>query len=294
MGVFLTKDARVVVQGITGNEGSFWTEKMIESGTNVVAGVTPGKGGERVHGVPVYNAVREAVRDKGANTSVIYVPPMFCKDACLEALDAGCTRIVVLADGVPVQDTIEMKTMAKEKNAMVIGPNTSGVSTIGVGMLGFMPMWLTYVFSPGPVGVVTRSGSLTNEVCSFLVKEGLGETSTICCGGDPVPGTRFADIALLFEADPDTKALLMVGEPGGSMEEEVVDLVKAGRFTKPIVAFLAGRTAPPEKRMGHAGAIVSGGKGTIEGKTAAIEGVGGVVIRKPCEAGTAMAKLLRR
>jgi succinyl-CoA synthetase alpha subunit len=292
MGIFISRKTKVVVQGITGGEGTFWAEWMLKAGTKIEAGVTPGKAGERVHGVPVYGSVRQAVREKGCEASVLFVPPAFCRDAIFEALDAGITKIVLLADGVPVQDMIEMKTFASEKGAMIVGPNTSGVATLGEAMLGFVPFWLKHVYRPGAVGVMTRSGSLTNEISSHIVKAGLGQTTVVGLGGDTVPGTRFVDVMRLFQRDRKTEAVVLVGEPGGTMEEEAADLMGRGGFTKPMVAFLAGRTAPPEKKMGHAGAIITGGRGTIEGKTEALETVGVKVAMKPSQVGELVKKLI--
>lgn len=291
MGIIISSKTRVLVQGITGREGTFWTDWMLKAGTRIVAGVTPGKEGEQVHGVPVYGSVRKAVREKGCEASILYVPPAFSKDAVFEALDAGVKTIVMLAEHVPVQDMLEMKTFALEKGAMILGPNTAGSATIGEAMLGFIPFWLDYVYRPGPVGVVTRSGSLTNEVSSHIVSAGLGQTSVIGIGGDPAPGTRTADVLKLFEKDDKTAAVVVVGEAGGTMEEEAAELIKQGGFTKPIVAFLAGRTAPPEKKMGHAGAIITGGKGSVQGKTEALEAVGARVARRPAEVGQILKEL---
>ena len=291
MGIILSSETRVLVQGITGREGTFWTDWMLKAGTNTVAGATPGKKGEKVHGVPVYGNVREAVRDKGCEASVVFVPPAFSKDAVFEALDSGIKTIVMLAEHVPVHDMLEMKTFALEKEAMILGPNTAGSATVGEAMLGFVPFWLDYVYRPGPIGVVTRSGSLTNEVSSHIVSAGLGQTSVIGIGGDPVPGTRTADVLKLFEKDEKTAAVVVVGEAGGTMEEEAADLINQGGFTKPLVVFLAGRTAPPEKKMGHAGAIVSGGKGGVQGKTEALEAVGAKMARTPAEVGKILAKI---
>jgi len=292
MGIFISRKTRVVVQGITGGEGTFWTEYMLKAGTRIAAGVTPGKAGAQVHGVPVYGSVRQAVKEKGCEASVLFVPPAFCKDAVFEALDAGITKVVLLADGVPVHDMLEMKTVASEKNAMIIGPNTSGVATLGEAMLGFVPFWLMHVYRPGQVGIATRSGSLTNEVASHIVKAGLGQSTVVGLGGDPVPGSRFVDVLKLFQRDKKTRAVVLVGEPGGTMEEEAADFIVQGGFTKPVVAFLAGRTAPPEKKMGHAGAIITGGKGTIQGKTEALEAAGVKVALKPAQVGEMVKEFL--
>ncbi len=291
MGIILSSETRVVVQGITGREGTFWTDWMLKAGTKIVAGVTPGKEGQRVHGVPVYGSVRKAVKETGCDTSVMFVPPAFTKDAVFEALDAGIKTMVILAEHVPVHDMLEMKTFATECDAMILGPNTAGSATIGEAMLGFIPFWLDYVYRPGPIGVVTRSGSLTNEVSSHIVSAGLGQTSVIGIGGDPVPGTRTADILKLFEKDDKTEAVVLVGEAGGTMEEEAAELVKQGGFTKPLVAFLAGRFAPPEKKMGHAGAIITGGKGSVQSKTEALESAGARVAMKPAEVGEILKEM---
>ena len=292
MGILLSKETKVVVQGITGNEGRFWTERMLEHGTNVTAGVTPGKDGETIHGVPVFGSVEKAVQEKGCEASAIYVPAVFSKDAVFEALDAGIKLIVLLPEDVPVQDTLEMITFAKEKGAMLLGPNCAGSMTVGECMLGFIPFWLDYVYRPGSVGVVTRSGSLTNEICSHIVHCGMGQTSVIGLGGDQVPGTRFVDILKLFQADEHTEAVVLIGEAGGTMEEEVAELVGQGGFTKPLVAFLAGRTAPPGKKMGHAGAIVSGSRGSVQSKVDALEAVGAKVATRPAEAGELLRDFL--
>lgn len=292
MGIILSKDTRVVVQGITGNEGRFWTEKMLDGGTQVVAGVTPGKGGETVCGVPVYNSVCDAVKAQGCNAAVSYVPQTFTKDAVFESLDAGVATIVVLAENVPVQDTLEMITFAREKDAMILGPNCAGSMTIGESMVGFVPFWLDYVYRPGTIGVVTRSGSLTNEISSHIVRAGMGQTSVIGLGGDPVPASRFTEILRLFEKDEKTEAVVLVGEAGGTMEEEVAELVKEGGFTKPLVVFLAGRTAPPDKKMGHAGAIIVGGNGSVQGKIEALETAGVKVAVRPADVGDLVKRLL--
>jgi succinyl-CoA synthetase alpha subunit len=265
---------------------------MLKAGTKITAGVTPGKSGERVSGVPVYGSVRRAVKEKGCEASVIYAPAAFAKDAVFEALDAGIRVTMAMAEGIPIQDTVEMITFAKEKDAMVLGPNTAGSITVGESMIGFIPFWLDYVYRPGPVGVVTRSGSLTNEICSHIVRCGMGQTSVIGIGGDQVPGMRFEKILRLFQTDEHTEAVVLVGEAGGTMEEEVAELVGQGGFTKPLVAFLAGKTAPPDKKMGHAGAIVSGGRGSVQSKVEALEAVGAKVATRPAEVGELLRDLL--
>jgi succinyl-CoA synthetase alpha subunit len=292
MSIFIQKDTNVLIQGITGSEGSFWTKHMIDMGTKVVAGVTPGKAGQEVEGVKVYNSVREAVKEHKIEASMLFVPPKFTKDAVLEAIDAGIKKIVTVADGIPLHETIEIRKIAKENGAMVVGGNTSGVISPGEAMMGFFPYWIERVYKPGRIGVMTRSGSLTNEVTAMIVEAGYGVSTLIGVGGDPVPGTRFAEMLPLYEADPETDAVVIIGELGGTMEEEVAEAMEAGIFTKPCVAFLGGRTAPKGKRMGHAGAIVSGGKGSVEGKIEALEKAGGLVADRPRKVGALLHQLL--
>ncbi len=285
MSIFIDQDTRVLVQGITGSEGSYWTKHMLALGTQVVAGVTPGKGGQEVEGVRVYNTVRRAVEATQADASVLFVPPRFAKDAIFEALDSGIMKIVVTAEGIPLHEAMEVRAAARLNGATIIGGNTTGVITPGVAMMGFLPYWIDRVYKPGRVGVMTRSGSLTNEVTAIMVAAGGGVSSLIGIGGDPVPFTRFAEMLPLFEADPDTNAVLIIGELGGTMEEEVAEAIKAGVFTKPLVAFIAGRHAPEGKKMGHAGAIVSGGKGSVAGKARALRTAGALVADKPSQVG---------
>jgi succinyl-CoA synthetase alpha subunit len=238
-----------------------------------------------VHGVPVFGSVERAVRETGCNASAVYVPAAFSRDAAFEAVDAGVEIVVMLPEDIPVQDTLQMISFAKEKGAMILGPNCAGSMTLNECMIGFIPFWLGYVYRPGSIGVVTRSGSLTNEICSHIVNAGMGQTSVIGVGGDSVPGTRFVEVLKHFEKDEQTEAAVLVGEAGGTMEEEVADLISQGGFSKPLVAFLAGRTAPPGKKMGHAGAIVSGGRGSVEGKVEALQGVGVKIASRPMEVG---------
>lgn len=294
MSIFIQKDTKVVIQGITGSEGSFWTKHMIDMGTNVVAGVTPGKAGLVVEGVQVYNSVRDAAQEHHIDAAMLFVPPKFTKDAVLEALDAGIKKIVTIADGIPLHETVEIRQRAKEAGAFVIGGNTSGVISPGEAMMGFFPYWIERVYKPGRIGVMTRSGSLTNEVTAMIVEAGFGVSTLIGVGGDPVPGTRFAQMLPLFEADEDTDAVVIIGELGGTMEEEVATAIENGLFTKPVVAFLGGRTAPKGKRMGHAGAIISGGKGTVEGKIEALEKVGARVADRPRKVGILLKELLKK
>jgi len=291
MSVFIDAKTRVLVQGITGSEGSYWTKHMIELGTNVVAGVTPGKGGQSVEGVTVYNTVQQAVNETQADAAVLFVPPRFAYDAIFELLDAGIRKIVVTAEGIPLHEAMKVRAAAKALGATVIGGNTTGVITPGVAMMGFLPYWIDRVYKPGRIGVMTRSGSLTNEATAMMVAAGFGVSSLIGVGGDAVPFTRFAEMLPAFQADPDTDALLIIGELGGTMEEEVAEAVEAGVFTKPLVAFVAGRNAPEGKKMGHAGAIVSGGKGTVKGKAAALRNAGALVADKPSQIGDLFKQL---
>lgn len=294
MSVFIDETTKVLVQGITGKEGSYWTEHMIGCGTNVVAGVTPGKEGQTVQGRAVYHSVRRAVAEVEADAAMLFVPPRFTKDAVFEALDGGIRKIVTVADGIPLHDAVQIRKAALSEGAMVIGGNTSGVISPGRAMMGFFPYWIERVYKPGRIGVMTRSGSLTNEVTAMVVKAGFGVSSLIGIGGDPVPGTRFAEMLPLYEADRETDAVVIIGELGGSMEEECAAMIREGLFTKPLVAFLGGRTAPEGKRMGHAGAIVSGGRGSVEDKIAAIEGAGGKVAERPRFVGDYLKELMGR
>ena len=290
MSVVIDSGTRVLVQGITGQEGRFWTGHMIGLGTNVVAGVTPGKGGQSVENVPVFDTVRRAVEERPADASLLFVPPRFARDAVYEALDAGIGTVVVLCEGIPVHDALRIRRAALSAGAMVIGGNTSGVISPGRAMMGFFPYWIERVYSPGRVGVMTRSGSLTNEVTAQIVAAGFGASTLVGVGGDSVPLTRFAEVLPLFESDPGTDAVVIIGELGGTMEEEVAEAMEDGRFTKPLVASLGGRTAPEGTKMGHAGAIVTAGKGTVEDKVAALEGAGALVADRPSNVG----KLLQR
>ncbi|GAA0432511.1 CoA-binding protein [Lentibacillus halophilus] len=285
MSIILDEQTRVLVQGITGNEGRFWTQHMMDCGTNVVAGVTPGKEGQMVRDVPVFHTVKRATATMDVDASLLFVPPQLAKDAVLEALNAGIKKIVVLCDGIPLHDTLQMRKSAQMAGAMVIGGNTSGIISMGKAMMGFFPYWLDRVYKPGRIGIMTRSGSLTNEVTSELVKAGFGASSLVGIGGDSVPLTRFAEVLPLFENDPDTDAVVIIGELGGTMEEEVAEAMENGIFTKPVISFLGGRTAPKGKKMGHAGAIITAGKGTVEDKIAALNEAGAYVAKKPSMVG---------
>lgn len=285
MSIILDSTTPVLIQGITGKEGSFWTKHMIDYHTNVVAGVTPGKEGELIHGVQVYNSVRRAVENVHVEASLLFVPPRFAKDALFEALDAGIKKVVITCEGIPLHDALQMRKAALAEGAMVIGANTSGIISMGQAMMGFFPYWLERVYRPGRIGIMTRSGSLTNEVTAEVVKAGFGASSLIGIGGDPIPFTRFAEVLPLFEADTETDAVVIIGELGGTMEEEVAEAIENKIFTKPLVAFLGGRTAPKGKKMGHAGAIITAGKGTVQDKIAALTKAGALVADRPSMVG---------
>lgn len=292
MGIILSKETKILVQGITGKESGFWTAKMLESGTNIVAGVTPGKGGEKVHGIPVYDLVQEAVEEEAIDMALLYVPARFTRDALLEVLAAGIKNAVVLADGVPVHDMLEIKALAASHGARIFGPNTPGMATIGEAMVGFIPVWLSEVYRTGNVGLISRNGTLTNEISSHIVSAGYGINSLIGCGGDSIPGTRFTDLLPLFAEDPQTEAVVIVGEIGGSIEEDVAEYVTKTGYAKPVLAYIAGRTAPTGKRMGHAGAIISRGKGTVKGKSDALQKAGIPVAATPGEVGAVLKQAL--
>ncbi|MDH5664491.1 MAG: succinate--CoA ligase subunit alpha [Candidatus Bathyarchaeota archaeon] len=287
MGLFVGKDTRAIVQGITGNQGSFHTKLMLDYGTQIVAGVTPGKGGTRIHRVPVYNTVEEAVKKHGANASIIFVPARFAVDAVLEVLEGGLKTIVIITEHIPVKDAIEVTARAKQHGATVIGPNTPGIITPGECKLGVMP---THVFKPGIVGVVSRSGTLTYEIAAGISQRGLGQSTCIGLGGDPVVGLSFVEVLRMFEVDKHTEAVALIGEIGGNLEELVADFVSKEGYSKPVVAFVAGRTAPPGKRMGHAGAIITGGAGTAQSKIDAFRKAGIEVAEKPSDVARLLAE----
>ncbi|MEJ7902231.1 MAG: succinate--CoA ligase subunit alpha [Thermomicrobiales bacterium] len=279
MSILVGKETRLLVQGITGREGSFHTTQMMEYGTNVVAGVTPGKQGEQVAGVPVFDTVENAVAQTGANTSIIYVPAKFALDAIYEAVDAGIGLVICITEGVPVNDMVPVYAYVKANGARLIGPNCPGLITPGEAKVGIMP---GFIHEPGKVGLVSRSGTLTYEVVDALTKAGLGQSSAVGIGGDPVIGTSFVDVLRLFQDDPDTEAIVMIGEIGGSDEEDAAAFIK-DHVTKPVASFIAGQTAPPGKRMGHAGAIISGGSGTAADKVKALEAAGVRVAQSPSQ-----------
>jgi len=289
MSILIDKKTRLVVQGITGSEGSFHTQQMIEYKTKVVAGVTPGKGGTEFNGVPVYNTVEEAVKEQKANTSVIFVPPAFAADAILEAANAGIKVIICITEGIPAKDMIKVYNVIKNMDVVLVGPNCPGVISPGIGKVGIMP---GFIHKKGNIGVVSRSGTLTYEAVKQLTDVGLGQSTCVGIGGDPVIGSRFLDIIKLFNDDPDTHGIVMIGEIGGTAEEEAAEYIKK-YVKKPVVGFIAGRTAPPGRRMGHAGAIISGGKGTAAEKMAAMKKAGIKVVESPAEIGSTMLKALK-
>jgi succinyl-CoA synthetase alpha subunit len=286
MSILVGRDTRLVVQGITGREGAFHTQQMIEYGTQVVAGMTPGKGGDWVHGVPVFDTVKEAINVTGANTSIIYVPAPFAPDAIMEAADAGIKLIVCITEGIPVLDMVRVRHFLERTGARLIGPNCPGVITPGQAKVGIMP---GHIHTPGSVGLVSRSGTLTYEVVQALTDRGLGQSTAVGIGGDPIIGTNFIDVLRLFESDPMTDHVVLIGEIGGSEEERAAQFI-ATEMSKPVTAFIAGRTAPPGKRMGHAGAIIEGGEGTAQEKIAAFEAVGVKVARQPDEVAELVAQ----
>ncbi|MCB0036950.1 MAG: succinate--CoA ligase subunit alpha [Anaerolineales bacterium] len=277
MSILVNKDTRLVVQGITGREGSFHTKQMIDYGTNVVAGVTPGKGGQKEHDVPVFDSVREAVEETGANCSVIYVPARFAPDAITEAADAGIPLVVCLTEHIPVMDMIKTRSYLDKLGTRLIGPNCPGLITPGEAKVGIIP---GSIVTPGSVGVVSKSGTLTYEVVYALTYRGTGQSTCVGIGGDPVAGTNFIDVLQMFEEDDQTESIILMGEIGGNAEEQAAAYIK-DHITKPVVAFIAGRSAPPGRRMGHAGAIVEGNSGTAEGKIKALEAAGVKVAQHP-------------
>ncbi|MCP3739079.1 succinate--CoA ligase subunit alpha [Rossellomorea sp. BNER] len=289
MSVFINKDTKVVVQGITGSTALFHTKQMLEYGTQIVAGVTPGKGGTEVEGVPVFNTVEEAKQATGANVSVIYVPAPFAADAIMEAVDSELDLAICITEHIPVMDMVKVKRYMSDKKTRLVGPNCPGVITPEECKIGIMP---GYIHTKGHVGVVSRSGTLTYEAVHQLSQAGIGQSTAVGIGGDPVNGTDFIDVLKAFNEDPETKAVIMIGEIGGTAEEEAAEWVKAN-MTKPVVGFIGGRTAPPGKRMGHAGAIISGGKGTADEKIRVMNECGIEVADTPSVMGETLIKVLK-
>ncbi|MBF8258208.1 MAG: sucD [Actinobacteria bacterium] len=288
MSIWINKDTKVLVQGITGAVGAFHTKQMLEYGTKIVGGVTPGKAGSKVEGVPVFNSVSDAVKATGANATVIYVPPAFAADAICEAVDAGVAITVCITEGVPILDMVKVKRFMEGKKTRLIGPNCPGVITPGECKIGIMP---GYIHKPGTVGIVSRSGTLTYEAVHQVTTLGMGQSTCVGIGGDPVNGTNFIDVLSAFQNDPKTESVILIGEIGGTAEEEAAAFVKA-KMNKPVVGFVAGQTAPKGKRMGHAGAIISGGKGTAAEKIEAFKAAGISVSEAPSDMGITLAKRL--
>lgn len=280
MGIIVGRETRAIVQGITGTQGRFHTKLMLEYGTKIVAGVTPGKGGATVHGIPVYDTVEEALERHEANASIIFVPAPLASDAALEALENEVKTVVIITEHIPIKDTINIMAYARRAGATVIGPNTPGIITPGQCKLGIMP---AHIFKPGKIGVISRSGTLTYEIAAELTKRELGQSTCIGLGGDPIVGLNFIDVLKLFEKDTQTEAVILIGEIGGNLEEATAEYIVKEKYPKPVVAFVTGRMAPPGKRMGHAGAIVMGKTGTAESKIEAFKKAGVEVAEKPSD-----------
>lgn len=284
MAILVTEESRIVVQGITGKQGAFHSKLMLDYGTKIVAGVTPGKGGEDFEGVPVYDSVAEAKEKQGVNTSVIFVPPPFAADAILESVDAGLDLVICITEGIPVLDMMKVKHAMKGSKTRLVGPNCPGIMTPGVGKIGIMP---ADIHMPGKIGIISRSGTLTYEAVDQITKAGLGQTTCVGIGGDPINGTQHIDVVKMFAEDPATEGIVLIGEIGGDAEEQAAEWIKEN-YNKPVVGFIAGLTAPPGKRMGHAGAIVGGGDRTGQEKVAYLESCGIKMVQSPSDIGEAM------
>jgi succinyl-CoA synthetase alpha subunit len=289
MSILVDENTKVICQGITGKQGLFHTRQAVAYGTKMVGGVTPGKGGERVDGLPVFNTVLQAVRETGANASVIYVPAPYAADAIMEAVDAGIDLVICITEGIPILDMVAVKGYLAGTPSRLLGPNCPGVITPGKCKIGIMP---GYIHRPGGVGIVSRSGTLTYEAVDQITRVGLGQSTCVGIGGDPIIGTSFVEVLALFAADPGTEAVMMIGEIGGEVEEEAAEYIRTS-FRKPVAAFIAGQHAPPGRRMGHAGAVISGGRGSAQGKMDALRAVGATVVENPAEMGLAIQRLLQ-
>ena len=287
MAILVGSDTKAIVQNITGSQGTFHTKLMLEYGTKIVGGTAPGKGGMQVEGMPVFDTVNEAVSKTGANASIIFVPAPFARDAALEAISHGLNPIVLITEGIPIRDSMDIMARAKERGCVIVGPNTPGIITPGECKLGIMP---AHVFKNGEVGLASRSGTLTYEIAASLTRAGLGQSTCLGLGGDPIVGLSFVDILEMFRKDPQTKSVALVGEIGGNAEELAAQYIKETRYPKPVAAYVAGRTAPPGKRMGHAGAIIMGKTGTAESKLEALKAAGVRVALKPGEIAKLLAK----
>jgi succinyl-CoA synthetase alpha subunit len=291
LGIIVDRNTKAIVQGITGTQGSFHTKLMLGYGTQIVAGVTPGKGGTKVHNVPVYDTVEEALQKHEANASIIFVPAPFAADAALEAIENGIKTVVIITEHIPVKDAINVMAYAKQENATIIGPNTPGIITPGKCKLGIMP---AHIFKPGSIGMISRSGTLTYEIAAGLTKRQMGQSTCVGLGGDPIVGLNFIDVLKLFEKDSQTEGIAIIGEIGGNLEELTAEYIAKESYSKPVVAFIAGRSAPPGKRMGHAGAIIMGKTGTAESKIEAFRKADVEVAEKPSDVAILLEKQIKR